>query len=33
VIFFRWHRQEELDGVDALEWRRLERQVTPGLRR
>ena len=33
VIFFRWHRREELDGVDALEWRRLERQVTPGMRR
>ena len=30
VIFFKWHRQEQTEGWDALEWRRMERDVRIG---
>ena len=31
VIFFRWHAREERDGMDALSWRDVERDVRAGL--
>ena len=33
TIFFRWHAQEERDGLDPLEWRKMEREMDPGLHR
>lgn len=27
VLFFRWHRQEQTDGVDALAWRNVDRDI------
>jgi putative membrane protein len=32
VIFFKWYRQEQTEGWDALEWRRREREIRPDLR-
>jgi putative membrane protein len=31
TIFFRWHAREERDGLDALQWRDVERDVRAGL--
>jgi putative membrane protein len=31
VIFFRWHAREERDGMDATQWRDVEREVRAGL--
>ncbi|MDP9242911.1 MAG: cytochrome c oxidase assembly protein [Actinomycetota bacterium] len=31
AIFFRWHAREERDGLDALQWRDVERDVRAGL--
>jgi putative membrane protein len=31
VVFFRWHAREERDGLDALQWRDVERDVRAGL--
>jgi putative membrane protein len=33
VVFFRWHAQEEREGLDPLEWRKLEREMGSDLRR
>ena len=33
VVFFRWGRQEETEGWDALKFRNVEREVRSGLRR
>jgi putative membrane protein len=32
VIFFKWYGQEQTEGWDALEWRRVERELRPDLR-
>ncbi len=31
VIFFRWHDQEERDGMDPLQWRNVEREIREEL--
>ncbi|HEY2803955.1 MAG TPA: hypothetical protein VGJ67_08575, partial [Actinomycetota bacterium] len=31
VIFFRWHAREERDGMDALSFRDVDRDVRAGL--
>jgi putative membrane protein len=33
VVFFRWGRQEETEGWDALKFRNVEREIRSGLRR
>jgi putative membrane protein len=33
TIFFRWHARESRDGMDATQWRNVERDVRSGLSR